>query len=125
MLEKLCRAHAICATNIAEDLLRRIGDQLLPLNPLHDGSSVQKRVVFYAENLLKEGPLTDLAADAIVFFSRHYDVVVVVGVGSDYNSSAVTYPRHCGCVGSESDYNSSDTLHPPVKELCEHFPKNA
>ena len=104
MLEKLCRAHAICATKTAEDLVRRIGDQLPPLIPLHDGSSARKRVAFYAENMFKEGPLSDLAVDTLIFISRHYDVVVV-GVGSDYNSS--------------------DSLHPPVKKLWEHFPENA
>ena len=94
MLEKLCRAHAICATKTAEDLVRRIGDQLPPLIPLsfrhNDGSSARKRVAFYAENMFKEGPLSDLAVDTLIFISRHYDVVVV-GVGSHYNSSAVTY----------------------------------
>jgi hypothetical protein len=28
-------------------------------------------------------------------------------------------------VGVGSDYNSSDSLHPPVKKLWEHFPENA
>ena len=104
MLENVCVAQATWSAREGADLLERCGADLEPLQPLK-GPDTKKRVGFYAENLFKAGPLIDLVSQAIIILSKewseHFEVVVV-GVDTDY-------------------VESKSTLHPPMKELWEHF----
>ena len=104
MLENVCVAQATWSAKEGADLLKRCGADLEPLQPLK-GPDTKKRVGFYAENLFKAGPLIDLVSEAIIILSKkwseHFEVVVF-GVDTDY-------------------VESKSTLHPPMKELWEHF----
>ena len=105
LLENVCLAQAQWSAKEGEALLKKIGPDLEPLQPLK-GPGTRKRVGFYAENLFKVGPLIDLVSQSIVLLSKEgpglYEVFVF-GVGTDY------------------DVKSKSCLHPPLKELWEHF----
>ena len=101
MLERVCMAQAAWSAVKGEALMKKARfDNLQPLS----NAGTRKRVGFYAENLFKEGPLIDLVGQAIVILSKEFSErfeVFVFGVGNDYDEA--------------------ERLHPPLKELWEHF----
>ena len=104
MLEQVCAAEASSAAKLGDEIIEQThasGHELVPLQPFQEDGI--KRVGFYGEDLFKVGPLNDLVADTIIRFSKELKGrcdVLVFGVGSDY---------------------TKDQIHPPLKELWEHF----